>query len=83
VWRERRRVLVVIAVVEALAVAVLVASWSPLSRVDFDLALLLISLSVTYSLCVVGWERARRQLLLERAPVMQVGPGRRHTADEQ
>ena len=35
------------------------------------LALLLTSLSVTYSLCVVGWERARRQLLLERTPAMQ------------
>lgn len=71
VWRERRRVLVVMALVEALAVAVPVASWSRLSRADFDLALLLTSLSVTYSLCVVGWEKARRQLLLERTPAMQ------------
>jgi hypothetical protein len=68
VWRERWRVLVVIAVVEALAVAVPVVSWSPLSRADFDLGLLLVSLSGTYSLCVVGWERVRRQLLLERTP---------------
>jgi hypothetical protein len=66
VWRERWRVLVVMAVVEALAVAVPVASWSPVSKADFDLAVLLTSLSVTYSLCVVGWEKARRQLLLER-----------------
>jgi hypothetical protein len=71
VWREQRRVLVVMALVEALAIAVPVASWSPLSRADFDLALLLASLSVTYSLCVVGWERARRHLLLERTPAMQ------------
>jgi hypothetical protein len=34
--------------------------------------LLLTSLSLTYSLCVVGWEKARRHLLLERTPVMQV-----------
>jgi len=71
VWREQRRALLVMAVVEALAVAVPVASWSPLSKADLDLALLLASLSVTYSLCVVGWERARRQLLLERTPAMQ------------
>jgi hypothetical protein len=66
VWRERWRVLVVMAVVEALAVAVPVVLWSPVSRADFGLALLLTSLSVTYSLCVAGWEKARRQLLLER-----------------
>ena len=72
VWRERPRVLMVIVVVEALAVAVPVASWSPVSKADFGLALLLASLSVTYSLCIVGWERARRQLPLERTPAMQV-----------
>ena len=71
VWRERRRVLLVLALVEALAVVVPVVCWSPLSRADFDIALLLASLSVTYSLCVVGWEKARRHLLLERTPVMQ------------
>ncbi len=43
-WRERRRVLVVLALVEALAVAVPVVCWSPLSRADFDIALLLASL---------------------------------------
>lgn len=71
-WRERPRVLVIIVVVETLAVAVPVASWSPVSKADFGLALLLASLSITYSLCVFGWERARRQLLLERMPAMQL-----------
>src|SRR6185312_8410678 len=46
-------------------------AWSPLSLADLDLALLLVSLSVTYSLCVVGWEKARRLLLLEHSPAMQ------------
>jgi hypothetical protein len=71
VWRERRRVLVVIAVVEPLAIAVPATSWVPLSKAHLALASLLTSLSVTYSLCVVGWERARRHLLLERTPAVQ------------
>ncbi|HEX4726795.1 MAG TPA: hypothetical protein VH298_03300, partial [Jatrophihabitans sp.] len=33
-------------------------------------ALLLASLSVTYSVFVVGWEKAHRLLLFERAPAM-------------
>ena len=38
---------------------------------DFDLALLLVSLSVIYSLFVMGWEKARRHLLYERTPAIQ------------
>jgi hypothetical protein len=71
VWRERRRVLAVLATVDLLALAVPAVAWSSISLADLDLALLLISLSVTYSLCVVGWEKARRLLLLERSPAMQ------------
>jgi hypothetical protein len=71
VWRERQPVLAVLAVVELLALVAPVLAWSPISLADLDLALLLVSLSVTYSLCVVGWEKARRLLLLERSPAMQ------------
>ncbi len=70
VWRQRRRVLAVLAVVETLALAAPVVTWSPISRADLDLALLLASLSVTYCLFVIGWEKARRLLLFERAPAM-------------
>jgi hypothetical protein len=70
VWRERYQVLIVLAVVEALGLAAPIATWSPVSKADIDLALLLTSLSVTYSLFVIGWEKARRLLLFERAPAM-------------
>ncbi|HJQ03216.1 MAG TPA: hypothetical protein VJ851_16585 [Jatrophihabitans sp.] len=56
--------------IEILAFAAPVATWSPISMVDLDLALLLVSLSVTYSLFVIAWEKARRLLLFERAPAM-------------
>jgi hypothetical protein len=71
VWQERRRTLVLLAVIEMLALAAPLAAWSPVSSANLDLALLLVSLSVTYSLCVIGWEKARRLLLLERSPAMQ------------
>jgi hypothetical protein len=64
-------VLAVLALVEILALVAPIVAWSPVSPADLDLALLLMSLSVTYSLCVVGWEKARRLLLLERSPAMQ------------
>jgi len=70
VWRERYPVLIVLAVVELLGLIVPVVTWVPVSMTDIDLALLLTSLSVTYSLFVVGWEKARRLLLFERAPAM-------------
>lgn len=63
--------LAVLAIVETLALVLPVITWSSLSLADLDLALLLISLTVTYSLCVVGWEKARRLLLLERSPALQ------------
>jgi hypothetical protein len=62
--------LAVLAVVEVLALAAPVATWSPISMADLDMALLLASLSVTYSLFVLGWEKARRHLLFERTPAM-------------
>jgi hypothetical protein len=46
------------------------ATWSPISKADLALALLLMSLSVIYSLAVTGWEKARRHLLYERTPAM-------------
>lgn len=70
VWRERYRVLAVLAVVELLGLAMPAIAWKPVSLADLDLALLLASLSVTYSLFVVGWEKARRLLLFERTPAM-------------
>ena len=70
VWRQRRRVLAVLAVVEISALIAPVATWSPVSLADLDLMLTLASLSVIYSLFVIGWEKARRLLLLERAPAM-------------
>jgi hypothetical protein len=63
-------VLAVLAAVEVLALAAPVATWSPISRAELDLALMLVSLSVTYSLFVIGWEKARRLLLFERAPAI-------------
>src|SRR6185503_18657311 len=70
VWRERYRVLAVLAMVELLALALPAIAWTPASLTNLDLALLLASLSVTYSLFVVRWERARRLLLFERTPAM-------------
>jgi hypothetical protein len=63
-------VLAVLAVVEGLSLAAPVVTWSPVSKADLVLAVLLASLSVTYSLFVIGWEKARRLLLFERAPAM-------------
>jgi hypothetical protein len=70
VWQESRLLLAVLAVVEALALAVPVLSWSSLSRADLDLGLALASLSLVYSLVVAGWEKARRHLLFDRNPAM-------------
>lgn len=70
VWRQRRRVLLVLAVVEILAVAAPIVTWSPTTRGDLVLAGMLASLSVTYCLFVRGWEQARRLLALERTPEM-------------
>jgi hypothetical protein len=67
---ERRRVQAILVAVELVALAAPVALWSPLSRADLGLALVLGSLSVTYSLFVVSWERARRHLLFELTPAM-------------
>lgn len=69
-WRERRAVLATLAIIELLALAAPAATWSPVSKVDLDLAMLLASLGVTYCLFVIGWEKARRLLLFERAPAM-------------
>jgi len=63
-------VLAVLGTVELGTLAALILMWSPFTRAQFDLALLLGSLSVTYSLVVVAWERARQYLLFERTPVM-------------
>ena len=70
VWQQPRRVLAVLAVVEGLSLAAPVVTWSPMSKADLVLAALLASLSVTYSLFVIGWEKARRLLLFERAPAV-------------
>jgi hypothetical protein len=70
VWQERRRVLAVLGVVELAGLAVPIATWSETSLAELDLALMLISLTVTYSLFVAGWEKARRLLLFERAQGM-------------
>ena len=70
VRQERRRVLAVLAVIEVLALAAPLATWSRVSRADLGIALLLISLSLVYSLFVIGWEKARRLLLFERAPAV-------------
>lgn len=70
VWTEQRRVLAIVAVVEATTLALLVANWSSFSRADIKIGLFLISLSTTYSLFVAGWEVARRHLLYQRAPTM-------------
>ena len=70
VWKERRRVLALLAFVEGAALALVVASWPSLSPPSLKIALFLISLSTTYSLLVIGWETARRHLLYQRAPAM-------------
>lgn len=70
VWRQPVRVLAVLALVEGLAVAVPLATWSPISTADLGLALMLASLTVTYSQFVAGWEKARRLLLFQKASGM-------------
>ncbi|HTZ43094.1 MAG TPA: hypothetical protein VMB79_04470 [Jatrophihabitans sp.] len=62
--------LAVLAVVELAAVTLPVLLRAPVHRPDFGIALLLASLSVTYSLLVVGWEKARQYLLFERTPTV-------------
>lgn len=70
VWQQRRRLLVLLAVVEFGALAAPILMWSPLTRAQLDLCLLLTSLSLTYSLVVAGWEKVRQCLLFERTPTM-------------
>ena len=70
VWREPRRVLAILAGVELLALAAPIVTWSPLSKGDIDMALMLASLSLIYSVFVMAWEKARRLLLFERAPAL-------------
>lgn len=70
VLHEGRRVQAVLAVVELLALAAPIAMWSPISQADLGLALVLASLSVTYSVFVVSWEKARRHLLFEQTPAV-------------
>jgi hypothetical protein len=70
VWRERRRVLAVLAVIEVLALTVPVATWSRISRAELVMGAFLTSLSLAYSLFVFGWEMARRLLVYERTPAM-------------
>jgi len=70
VWQQRRRLLGVLAAVELAALAAPILIWSPFTRPELDLALLLVSLSVTYSLVVAAWEKARRYLLFERTAAM-------------
>ena len=70
VWRQPRRLLAVLVAVEGGALAAPILMWSPPARADLKLALLLVSLSMTYSLLVAGWEKARLYLLFERAPLM-------------
>ncbi len=62
--------LAVLGAVELTALAAPLFTWSPISRADFGLAVLLVSLSAIYSLVVFGWEKARRYLLYERVPAM-------------
>lgn len=69
-WRERRRVLAVIGVVETLALTASVAARSPITRSQCVTALFLVSLSVAYHLYVIGWESARRHLLYQRTSAM-------------
>ena len=69
-WRERRRVIALLAVVELLALAVPIATRTPVSRAELVIAVFLASLSLSYSVFVYGWEKARRFLLFERMPSM-------------
>ncbi len=69
-WRERRRALPLIGLVEGLAVAAPIASWTPVSKKQLLSAFFLISLSLVYSGCVVAWEKARRHLLYQHSPAM-------------
>jgi hypothetical protein len=70
VWQQRWRLLVLLAVVELGALAAPILMWTPLTRAELDLGLLLTSLSLTYSLVVTGWEKVRELLLFERTPTM-------------
>ena len=69
-WRERRRALPLIALVDGLAIAAPVAAWEPASKAQLVTAFFLVSLSLVYSLGVIGWERARRHLLYQHMPAM-------------
>jgi len=70
VWAERRRVLALLAVVELLALVAPIATRTPVSRAQLVIAVFLASLSLSYSVFVFGWEKARRFLLFERLPSM-------------
>ena len=70
VWKAPRRLLPVLLAVETAAVMGPVWLWSQPSRAALGLAILLASLSVTYSLFVVRWEQARQHLLFEWTPAM-------------
>jgi len=61
-------VLAVLGLVEAGALSAAFFLRSSVDRAELGLAALLVSLSVTYSLVVVGWEKARQFLLYERTP---------------
>lgn len=69
-WRERRRALPLIGLVEGLAIAAPVAGWAPVSKKQLLAAFFLISLSLVYSGCVVTWEKVRRHLLYQHSPAM-------------
>jgi hypothetical protein len=60
----------VLGVVEFLALVAPIVTWSPISRSQCVIGLFLVSLSVVYHLCVIGWETARRHLLYERMPTI-------------
>ncbi len=70
VWQQRRRLLLLLVMVELGAIAAPILMWSPFTNAELGLALLLGSLSVTYSLMVAAWEKARQYLLFERTPAM-------------
>jgi hypothetical protein len=69
-WRTSPIAVTLILAVDLSAVGVALASAGPLNRSQLGTAALLASLSIAYSRCTVGWERARRAITQERHPTL-------------
>jgi hypothetical protein len=61
---------ILILAVDLSAIGVVITSTGPLHRSQLGIAALLASLSIAYSRCTVGWERARRAITQERHPTL-------------